>query len=244
MTTIDPAAAAAADTIAQFEGPSSALDSVQRWLHRHPLASPTLVLVLAVALLQPVHRALLHGAQPVDDPRPGHDHRHARRRPDARRAHRRHRPVGRLDHRAVVGGDGQAGPRLGLRAGAGAAPGHRHRHGVRRCSTAPWSRACGSRRSSPRSGRSTSCSPSASGSPRTRRCATRTSRRRRRSCCGSTTRGSRSTDSGSPTARCSCSPCSSSRGTCCDARRGVVTCTPPATIVRRRASSGSAPTAC
>ncbi|HET9547250.1 MAG TPA: ABC transporter permease, partial [Desertimonas sp.] len=47
MTTIDPAAAAAADTIAQFEGPSSALDSAQRWLHRHPLASPTLVLVLA-----------------------------------------------------------------------------------------------------------------------------------------------------------------------------------------------------
>ena len=47
MTTIDPAAAAAADTIAQFEGPSSALDSMQRWLHSHPLASPTLVLVLA-----------------------------------------------------------------------------------------------------------------------------------------------------------------------------------------------------
>ena len=40
--------------------------------------------------------------------------------------------------------------------------------------------------------RSTPCSPSASGSPRTRRCATRTSRPRRRSCCGSTTRGSRS----------------------------------------------------
>ena len=47
MTTIDPAAAAAADTIAQFEGPSSALDSMQRWLHSHPLASPTFVLVLA-----------------------------------------------------------------------------------------------------------------------------------------------------------------------------------------------------
>jgi len=47
MTTIDPAAAAAADTIAHFEGPTSAVDSVQRWLHSHPLASPTLVLVLA-----------------------------------------------------------------------------------------------------------------------------------------------------------------------------------------------------
>jgi fructose transport system permease protein len=49
MTPIDPAAAAAADTIAQFEGPSSAVDSMQRWLHGHPLASPTLVLVLAAA---------------------------------------------------------------------------------------------------------------------------------------------------------------------------------------------------
>jgi fructose transport system permease protein len=49
MTTIDPAAAAAADTIAQFEGPSGALDSTQRWLHGHPLASPTLVLLVAVA---------------------------------------------------------------------------------------------------------------------------------------------------------------------------------------------------
>jgi fructose transport system permease protein len=47
MTTIDPAAAAAADTIAHFEGPTSVVDSLQRWLHSHPLASPTLVLVLA-----------------------------------------------------------------------------------------------------------------------------------------------------------------------------------------------------
>jgi fructose transport system permease protein len=47
MTTIDPAAAAAADTIAHFEEPSSPVASLQRWLHSHPLASPTLVLVLA-----------------------------------------------------------------------------------------------------------------------------------------------------------------------------------------------------
>jgi fructose transport system permease protein len=49
MTTIDPAAAAAADTIAHFEEPSSPVDALQRWLHSHPLASPTLVLVLAAA---------------------------------------------------------------------------------------------------------------------------------------------------------------------------------------------------
>jgi fructose transport system permease protein len=47
MTTIDPAAAAAADTIAHFEEPSSPIAALQRWLHSHPLASPTLVLVLA-----------------------------------------------------------------------------------------------------------------------------------------------------------------------------------------------------
>ena len=131
MTTIDPAAAAAADTIAQFEGPSSALDSMQRWLHRHPLASPSLVLLLAAVYFSPVHRELLHGAQPVHDPRPGHDHRHPRRRPDARRAHCRHRPVRRIDHRPVLGRDGQAGPRLGLRAADGPAPGHCHRDRLR-----------------------------------------------------------------------------------------------------------------
>jgi fructose transport system permease protein len=47
MTTIDPAAAAAADTIAHLEEPSGAVSSMQRWLHSHPLASPTLVLLLA-----------------------------------------------------------------------------------------------------------------------------------------------------------------------------------------------------
>ena len=132
MTTIDPAAAAAADTIAQFEGPTSALDSVQRWLHRHPAGQPESRARSRRRLLQPVHRELLHGAQPLHDPRPGHDHRHPRRRPDAGHPHRRHRPVGRLDHRSVVGRDGQAGPWLGLRAGDGATPRHRHRHRVRR----------------------------------------------------------------------------------------------------------------
>jgi fructose transport system permease protein len=47
MTTIDPAATAAAETIAHFEEPSSPVAAVQRWLHSHPLASPTLVLLLA-----------------------------------------------------------------------------------------------------------------------------------------------------------------------------------------------------
>jgi fructose transport system permease protein len=47
MTQVDPAAIAATATVAEFERSTTAVDSLQRWLHRHPLASPALVLILA-----------------------------------------------------------------------------------------------------------------------------------------------------------------------------------------------------
>jgi fructose transport system permease protein len=47
MTQIDPAAIAGSAAVAEFERSTTAVASVQRWLHRHPLASPALVLVLA-----------------------------------------------------------------------------------------------------------------------------------------------------------------------------------------------------
>ena len=47
MTQIDPAAIAASATVAEFERTTSLVDTIRRWLHRHPLASPAAVLVLA-----------------------------------------------------------------------------------------------------------------------------------------------------------------------------------------------------
>ena len=64
MTTIDPAAAAAADTIAQFEGPSSALDSRSAGCTA-PLARPTFVLVLASLYFSLFTERFFTATQPV-----------------------------------------------------------------------------------------------------------------------------------------------------------------------------------
>ena len=245
MTTIDPAAAAAADTIAQFEGPSSAVDSMQRWLHSHPLASPTLVLVLAslyfslfterfftarnlsTILAQVTIIGTLAVAQTLVVLTAGID-----------------LSVGSITVlSSVVMGK--------LALGWGYAPvlalllGHRHRDRCAARSTAalitrlripPFIATLGTFNalfalsqwfSENETLRNQDLKAQASILLVVR-----------------PHRGSRSRDSGSRTARCSCSSCSSSRGTCCGARRGVVTSTPPATTVRRPASSASAPTAC